>query len=242
MDEQQTPPRRIGCAIFGWTFLACMAIGLGWFGQRVWFYYGKLRSGEIVELPQYTQKLTSTGGVADAPIQLTNAIVVGRDRPSEGPEDAALTVTVFADFECPYSKDAYAGYRSLMAKYGDSVRFVYRDYPLESIHSSAMQAAIASECAKEQGRFWAYHDKLFAVAPHFGFADLVRYAVEVGLDEKQFERCLAEERYRAVVEEDRDAAAALGIRGTPTFFFNGRPVEGAVPHDVLESLILKFTK
>jgi protein-disulfide isomerase len=225
------------------VLFACLTAFLGWFSYRLWFYYGQLRSGEIVELPQYTEKFTASGSVASELVSAeayTDAAVTGTGRPSMGPADAPLTVTVFADFECPFSKDAYTAYRALMAKYGDRVRFVYREHPLGSIHPEAMQAAMAAECAHEQGRFWVYHDKLFLNAPAFGFGDLVRYADEVGLEGQQFERCLAEGRYRAAVEADGAAALALGVRGTPTFFFNGRPVEGAVPQDVLEALMTKF--
>lgn len=241
--EEEAPTRSIGRAVLGWVLFACLTAFLGWFCYRLWFYYGQLRSGAVIELPQYTDKFTAVGSGSSMPVSAegyTDAAVTGSGRPSMGPEDAPLTVTVFADFECPFSKDAYTAYRALMAKYGDRVRFIYREHPLGSIHPEAMQAAMAAECANEQGRFWVYHDKLFLNSPALAFDDLVRYAGETGMDEQQFERCLAEGRYRSTVEVDGAAAIALGVRGTPTFFFNGRAVEGAVPQDVLETLIMRF--
>lgn len=244
-SEVELPKRSVGCAIFGWVAIVALAVFLGWFGYRVWFYYGKLQSGEIVDLPQYTERFTSErrvtpGAMSTLPITIEE--VTGKGRPSMGPETAPLTVTIFADFECPFSKDAYTGYRALMAQYGDRVRFIYREYPLESVHPNSVQAALAAECANEQGRFWAYHDKLFLNAPSFGFEDLVRYGDEAGLDGRKFELCLAEGRYRDIIDTDSQAAIALGVRGTPTYFFNGRVVEGAVPQDALEALIKKFIK
>lgn len=243
-EEQVVVPKRsVVGSFFAWAGIVFLASFLGFFCYKVWFFYGKLRSGEIVDLPQYTEKFTASNkglGIQPGSSTFSNADVTGTGRPSMGPDSAPLTVTIFADFECPYSKDAYAGYRALMAKYGDRVKFIYREYPLVSIHPNAKQAAVAAECANEQGRFWAYHDKLYLNAPSFGFADLVRYGDEVGLDGKQFETCLAEGRYTKEIDADSKAAVELGVRGTPTYFFNGRSVEGAVPQDDLEQIMLKL--
>lgn len=235
----------VGCAIVGWALFVIAFAMIVYLGYRVSIYYGKIRRGEIIDLPQFTASLTSVSGTGSAgPSVVGNADVDSADAPSQGPaaKDAKLTIVQFADFQCPFSKDEATVFRTLMAKYGDRVRFVYRDYPLDEIHPDATQAALAAECAGEQGKFWNFHDKLFLNSPALSFADLTRYAEETGLDSVQFEKCLVDQRYKSQVDADRAAAMRLGLRGTPTFFFNGQRVEGAIPAQVFEELIKKLLK
>ncbi len=236
--------RRIGCSILGWVaFLAAFAVIL-YLGYRTKTYYDYLRAGNIVELPQFTSRFTAPAGSKKAiAVAADRAKVEADDEPVLGLEkDAKLTIVEFADFECPYSKEEAPIIRTLMAKYGDRVRFIYRDLPLDSIHRNARQAASAAECAREQGKFWAYHDKLYLNAPALGFKDLLRYGEEIGMDARQFEKCLTEDRYRDAVARDEEAAKSVGVTGTPTFFLNGQKIEGAIPADALEGLVEKMTR
>jgi protein-disulfide isomerase len=132
--------------------------------------------------------------------------------------------------------------RIALERHKDRVRLVYRHYPIVSLHPDAAVAAEAAECAGEQGQFWAMYDKLYLNQAALGFADLVRYSGEIGLDSGAFETCLSGGRYRERVERDRQAAEALGLSGTPTFFFNGQPVAGAIPADVLDEIIGTYLK
>lgn len=234
--------RRIGCSILGWlAFLLAMAFII-YMGYRTKGYYDDLRAGNIVELPQFTSRFTApAGSKRAAAAAIDQAKVEAADQPTLGLEQGAkLTIVEFADFECPYSKEVAPVIRTLMAKYGDRVRFIYRDFPIDSIHANARQASSAAECAREQGKFWAYHDKLYLNSPALGFKDLLRYAEEAGLDSVQFEKCLIEDRYRAEIAKDEAAAASVGVTGTPTFFLNGQPIEGAIPADVFESIVDKI--
>lgn len=246
LETKRTGAKRgVGCAIAGWAVFAVLFCIVGFFGYRVWVYYGQIRRGELVELPQFRNSFTASGSASvPGSANPDRQTVEAGDHPAEGPgaETAKLTIVQFADFQCPFSKEEATVVRTLMRKYGDRVRFVYRDYPLTTIHPDATQASLAAECAREQGKFWAYHDKLYVNSPSLGFQDLVRYAEEVGLESRQFERCLVDERYREKVEEDRAFAERLGLRGTPTFFFNGQRVEGAIPADTFENIIEKMVK
>jgi len=154
---------------------------------------------------------------------------VAADGPSKGPADARITIVEFSDFQCPYCQRAVSTMNQVLEKYPADVRLVYRHLPLESIHPHARGAAEAAVCADKQGKFWAYHDKLFennrALAP----ADLQRYAGEVGLDPKLFEACLAEQPTKAKVDGDLGAARGAGISGTPAFVVNGKLLSGAQP-------------
>jgi len=108
------------------------------------------------------------------------------------------------------------------------VRLVYKDFPLPS-HALAMPAHEAARCAGEQGRYWAYHDVLFERQPRFERDDLVGYAVDLALDRERFERCLDDHMFRAAVEADFAEGRELGVRSTPTFLINGKPLVGAHP-------------
>jgi protein-disulfide isomerase len=105
---------------------------------------------------------------------------------------------------------------------------VYKDYPLPS-HSLAPPAHEAARCAGDQGRYWAYHDVLFERQPHFERDQLVTYAINLGLDRERFERCVDDRQFRAAVEADFQEGRELGVRGTPTFLINGKPLVGAHP-------------
>ncbi len=116
------------------------------------------------------------------------------------------------------------------------MRLVFKDMPLP-FHDLARPAHEAARCAAEVGKFWPYHDRLFAEQPAFERDDLVRYAVELGLDRADFVRCLDERRFAAAVEADVSQARALGINGTPTFLVNGRTLVGAHPIETFRSVI-----
>jgi protein-disulfide isomerase len=123
-----------------------------------------------------------------------------------------------------------------MKEYEGRVRLVFKDLPLPS-HALARPAHEAARCAGSLGRYWAYHDRLFAAQPAFERENLVRYAVEVGLDREAFTRCVDERRFASAVEADVAQARALGIRSTPTVLINGRPLIGAHPVENFRSVI-----
>jgi len=111
-----------------------------------------------------------------------------------------------------------------------------KDFPLAS-HREARPAAEAARCAAAEGRYWAYHDRLFAEQPRFAEERLIAYAADLGLDPAEFGRCLAERRYARDVQADVAEARALGVRSTPTFLVNGRPLVGAQPLETFRGVI-----
>jgi protein-disulfide isomerase len=113
---------------------------------------------------------------------------------------------------------------------------VFKDFPLAS-HKLAPLAHEAARCAGAQGQYWPYHDRLFTNQPEFERDDLVRYAVEVGVSRDTFVACLDAHRYAAAVQADLNQGRALGVRSTPSFLINGRPVIGAQPIDVFRTAI-----
>lgn len=116
----------------------------------------------------------------------------------------------------------------VLAEFTGKVRLVFKDFPLAS-HEGALPAAEAARCAGEHGGFWEYHDLLFVAQPDFSSVDLVRYAGRLGLPTEPFAACLESARYRDAVRADLAEGRAAGVRGTPTFFVNGRRLVGAQP-------------
>jgi len=160
------------------------------------------------------------------------------DDPARGPQDAPVTMIEFSDFQCPYCARFFRDTLPLiLGNYGDRVRFVYRDFPLTSIHSLAQKAAEAAECADDQGAFWKYHDLLFENQSALDEESLKGYAASLGLDTVAFNDCLTSGKYTAEVRKDVQDGLAAGVQGVPTFFINGVPIAGAQAYPVFEDAI-----
>jgi predicted DsbA family dithiol-disulfide isomerase len=144
----------------------------------------------------------------------------------QGPDDALVTVVVWGDFQCPFCAKMAPILTQVRAKYGDAVRVIYRHLPM-TFHKKAALAAEAAVAAAEQGKFWPYHDALWAGFGHLERADLEQYAQIAGLDLAKFKAALDDRRYHDVVISEGAAGQALGIDGTPTSFVNGKPIVGS---------------
>jgi predicted DsbA family dithiol-disulfide isomerase len=139
--------------------------------------------------------------------------------------EATVTITEFSDFQCPYCQQAAVVVEQLRQIYGDNVKFVFKQMPLP-FHHYAFKAAQAAVIAQQQGKFWEYHDRLFA-ARDLSVDALKKMAGEAGLKQKEFNQSLDSDATRAAVEKDIQDAKQLGVRGTPTFFVNGKILRGA---------------
>jgi len=143
----------------------------------------------------------------------------------------------FSDFECPFCRQAYPVIEELVNKYPSVVRFQYRDFPIADVHANAVPAAEAAECAYAQGKFWEYHDLLFANQERLAREDLTQYAIETGLNLADFNACLDGRVKAQEVEDDFNAGVALGVGGTPTWFINGVKYEGVLSLEEFEEII-----
>jgi len=153
-----------------------------------------------------------------------------------GSADAPVRIVEFSDFECPYCRSVEKTVQGLLAKYPGKVSLAYRDFPLNGLHPSAQRAAEASRCAADQGKYWAYHDRLFA-SNSLDIAQLKAHAKEIGLDQARFETCVENGSMRAAVETDAQQGRLAGVSATPSFFINGIPVYGAQPAAAFEKII-----
>jgi len=155
---------------------------------------------------------------------------------AKGPANAPIEIIEFSDFQCPFCLRANPTVTQVLKTYGDRVHFVYRHFPLGN-HPNARPAAEASQCAAEQGKFWEYHDTLFANPSKLGDADLKQHAAGLGLDTKRFNACVDTHKYKAHVDADMTAGEEAGVSGTPAFFVNGRMLNGAQPFDAFKRVI-----
>jgi len=171
---------------------------------------------------------------------------LAKDGPKRGSDKAPVTLIEFSDFQCSFCRKFWQTTLPLIEKKYIStgkVKFVYRHLAILGKHSVA--SAQAAECAGEQGKFWEYHDKLFASAGSpLAFTDgkLKGYAKELGLKSQDFNQCLDSGKHLKKVEGETATAAFLGARGTPAFFLNGQLLVGAQPFQVFEAAIEKELK
>lgn len=157
--------------------------------------------------------------------------------PSRGSADAQVTIVEFSDFECGHCADFHQSLDDLLHSRGQNVRVVFRHFPLDStcnpavptrMHPQACLAAMAAECAGEQGKFWQYHNLLFENQKQLDRQFLIAYAERLGLDVARFTTCLSSDAARARVERDAKQGTQLGVESTPTVFINGRTIKGAL--------------
>ncbi len=176
--------------------------------------------------------------------------VIGNIRPvSEsdhlrGPANAKVTIIEYSDIECPFCKKFHPTLQKLMSEYPNDIRWVFRHFPLEQLHADARPAALASECAGEQGKFWEMLDAMFA-GSDLGENSLKTIAKNVGVaNSSQFASCLTTKKYDQTITDDMTDAAAAGARGTPYSVIIGpngekEAISGAQPYEKIKAAVQK---
>ena len=186
---------------------------------------------------------TGVAGVPAEPIGIEGSV-------SRGSASARVTIVEFSDFQCPFcgrfSRETFDQLdRDYIAT--GKVRYVFRHFPIEKIHPSAFKAALVGECARQVGKFWELHHRLFANQQALGDLDLLNHAKAVGIDGAGFQSCVVTPAATARVRQDLQEGARAGITGTPTFFLGVvqkdgrlkalRKLPGAVPYAFFKSAI-----
>ncbi len=185
------------------------------------------------------------GGAADrapqprrAPVKVTHwreALTGGHRR---GAAQPAVEIVEFADYECPYCGALESHLERVVAKYPGRVALTFRNFPLSGIHPYARAAAGGAECAAQQGRFWQYHDALFANQSELGVWSWARFATMAEVaDKQQFNACLAKDGGRRRIASDSATAVELGAPGTPTVIVDGWMIDGTPTEAGLDSLV-----
>lgn len=164
---------------------------------------------------------------------------VAEGAPTRGAPGARHVLVEFSDFQCPFCARAQGTIARFMREHGQEVTLVFKHLPLAEIHPEAMAAARAAWAAQQQGRFWEYHDLLFAAQDQLRPGAYTGFAESLGLDLARFERDRASPASAAAVERDLALAERLGIHGTPFFLVDREPVPGAVPYAQLEAALAR---
>jgi len=162
---------------------------------------------------------------------LTLAVPVHAADHAAGPENAPVTLVEYGDYECPYCGNAWPVVKELQRRMGDRLRFVFRNFPQNTVHAHASVAAQAAEAAAAQGKFWEMHDLLYENQDDL--ADVEQYALRIGLEIYQFNSDLAGEKYSKKVRDDFRGGVRSGVNGTPTFFINGVRYDGEHTFDAM---------
>ncbi|BDG03963.1 DsbA family protein [Anaeromyxobacter oryzae] len=170
-----------------------------------------------------------------APAALYRKVPVRADDPARGAKDAKLTIVLFSDFQCPYCGRVEPSLKQLEDAFAGQLRIVWKHQPLP-FHPNAMPAALAAEAAREQGKFWPMHDRLFANQQALSADDLAKAAQAIGLDPKRYRASVDAKKGADRIAEDQKLAAEVGAQGTPTMFFNCRQVVGARPFEQLQQV------
>lgn len=171
-----------------------------------------------------------SSGDSNSPVKVSDQdMALLKEGPSRGPEDAKVVLTEFGDFQCPVCSnfETQILQKEIFPKYGDKIRFVWKHFPLNpQPHKNAFNAAVASEAANEQGKFWQMHDILFA--KQVEWSDLsnpadkfAEYAGSIGLDVGRFKSDYGSKKFDDRINADKNLGQKLSVQGTPTFFVNG---------------------
>ena len=183
----------------------------------------------------YIEGLRKKAGVkVSLPVMRTAVDTVG---PTKGPANAPITIVEFSDYECPYCGKAQDAINKVFAAYKGKVRLVFKDFPLD-FHENAPKASEAAHCADSQGKYWEYHDKLFANQTALTKDSLVTYAKEIkGLDYDKWLKCLDSGEMAKKVAKGLEDGKKAGVDGTPAFFVNGIMLGGARPFEDFKKII-----
>ena len=198
-----------------------------------------LRQKQAERFQVYIEELKSTYNLTiTLPYpEVPRAEISADDDPFLGPDNAPVTIIQFAEFQCPYCSRGNQVMEEVRKAYGDKVKIVYRDFPLD-FHDRAIPAAVAANCAEKQGKFWEIHSILMSNQQKLQDEDLLSAAKQVGVaDIAAWQSCLKDPEQAKEVMKDQQDGAKAGVTGTPAFFVNGIFLNGAQPFEEFKSII-----
>ncbi|MCL5670959.1 MAG: thioredoxin domain-containing protein [Acidobacteria bacterium] len=195
--------------------------------------------GFVLGVPAFIM-LTSHGSMPAAKPPTTQTVQKHLVRPDThfyGNPNAKVTVVEFGDFKCPACRQAEASAKKVREKFGNKIRFAFREFPLVNVHAESEKAAEAAECAGQQGKFWQAVDMFYQHQQDLSPAALNRYAGEMGLNSQKFVVCLQKGEMKQRVNQDLMDGQALGVHATPTFFIDGQMIVGPIPYPQFTALL-----
>lgn len=212
------------------VILGLIIISLTTAGFYIW---NKIQEYNAAE--NYNNNLTATKTIQEA-INPGTGYFLGTD-------NALLTIVEFSDFACPYCQKAHSVLKKIIARYPGKVKIIFRDLPL---HENSVDLAMGARCAGEQGKFWEMHDQLFANQDSLTATGdelkpiIYSLAGTIGLNAASFDKCYQEKKYLTEISSDYADATTLQLKGTPSWFLNGKLLSGYIPEDDFLSLLDKY--
>ena len=206
------------------------------FASLTWFAYVVVRVVGRAQTNEFDPRFMNAAE-ATPPYDISQ--IVNNDDPVLGERTAPITIVEFGDFLCPQSLKSYTIIRELATKYPKEVKIVWKNLPILDLLS--VDLAQAGECAHFQGKFWAFHDRVFSTQAELEtIEDIYEVASQVGVDEKVFARCMENESSFMKISEDLAQADLVGAVGTPTFIVNGYKISGSMPADMWDEVLVEL--
>jgi len=181
----------------------------------------KIIQTEILKELLEIKKLLAARPSANSDTQPREIIIDTEGAPSKGNKTARFTLIEFSDYQCPFCSRYVRDTLPLIERdyiKTNKIKYVFRDFPLESLHPNALLASEAAACAREQGKYWEMHDWLFSSPSALNAKDMTTHAQSIGINPASFQQCLDSSKYREPIRKGMDEAAGIGVNGTPTFF------------------------
>jgi len=257
MDESKknplsllTPMQTFGVGLVGGVLVLCtigffILLGYMMRGGTSRLAANVNNNADAVTVPTEDIVDTNTGSkeINVKPVDLAKDHITGN-------KNAKVTIIEFSDTECPFCKRFQTSMQEVMKKYGDKIRWVYRHFPLDQLHSKSRNEALATECASEQGKFWEYIDKVYATTPaNDGLdpAQLTVFAKDLKLNMTKFQSCMDTKKYAQLVSDQQADGEAAGVQGTPFSVVIGpngekEAINGALPTASIEQVLDKYVK
>ena len=160
----------------------------------------------------------------------------------QGSDKAVIELVEYGDYQCPHCGHAYPIIKKIQKALGEKLLFVFRNFPLQEIHEDALLAAVASEAAALQNKFWEMHDLIFENQQDLSEENILALAESLKLDRKKFEKDLENEKLLDKVKADLESGIRSGVNGTPTFFVNGIKYNGSWEYADLLSYLKSLIK
>ena len=220
-------------AIAGLLLGIGVLLGLVLFVVQVVTYAKDIRAGKPEPFSTRKHEMSLSRALSQKPPE---TIDLSRVEPKDpvpqlGNPEAKIHIVEFLDYQCPFCRSTAPAIRAFMERHASDVLFEVRDFPLESLHPQAMDAAIAARCIFAQGdanRYWRYHDILYATQDELDASALRTDAQAVGADLSAFDACVSSRAPETSIRASMADGVAAGVQGTPTFFVNGYLVQGAL--------------
>ncbi|OGF42184.1 hypothetical protein A2555_02820 [Candidatus Falkowbacteria bacterium RIFOXYD2_FULL_39_16] len=212
---------------------------LVYFFAHFFYYYNGIKNGKI---PLPGANNIKTGIENSTTVKIDDTAKLFHEGEPGTEDKAPFSIVGFFDFRCPLCIGVSSTVRELQQTYKGKIQFVFRNFPVVSLHPDAMLLAQAGECANLQNKFWPMYDKIFLnkSKDKISSEDLSSYAEQIGIDANKFSECLSSDKTKSLILEDTSDAEDLGVRGTPTWFIGNQKVEGPLSGNDFKKIIDKL--